>query len=205
MELLKIITENLQSFSDGLSRRINFDINRFCFEMGLRINQALSMTGTAQPDAQLVQTSDSIEAVFGKKIGVEHLRQMCRYATQIPERTIASRIAKLITWRHIELVLEPGTIQETLYYARIAGERGLNPSELKSVIAENEFMQNVSAKILEDQFIDAVQNPHIEQLTEQSGNSTFETTVYHVSLGADTATTKAISNLFENPFIDLLT
>jgi hypothetical protein len=204
--LLKTLTDQIISFRDKLSKRINYDINRFCMEIGICLHQLSDM----QPDSKnwekmAGQLGNSIKSRFGKNIDAEQLRDMFLFVDRIPDRPIATRIGKLITWQHIRVLLPLNTVEEWLYYARIAAAQGLDSESLKSKIDQYEFAKNPAAKILEEELISKLLNPQVETQVEVTGNAISQATIYHTSFGDDVKMSRAIGNIFENPLIDFLT
>ena len=122
-----------------------------------------------------------------------------KFANQFQDIGIVSRIAYLISWDHILLLLPLKEIEAVLFYARLTAIKGLSAENLRKQIVKKVYEQSPGAKKTEQALLNSLKNPMTETTIVKKGNSIEEGTIVNYEFD-DIHNNLVVQNIFKNSF-----
>ncbi len=199
-ELIGIIVQHIEKYSKQQNYWLNANLNKFFWEIGKILNQWVISTISSNRESIIRDAAILIRKKYGPIFNKKQLDQMSKFAEQINDSLIALRIANLVRWEHISVLLSVCTIEAKLFYARLTAAKGLSVASLRKQIAKNIYEQTKGAKELEQNAITALQNSiRKEESIKKKGNATVTITSMFLDLGDDVGSSRAVTNIYKNP------
>lgn len=195
------IIRYIEKFRHQQNEWFNTQLNLLLLEIGKRINQEINDNKNTDSKLIIGKISKRLEKIYNKLFSTNQLRKIILFAKEFDHSNIASRIAYLLSWKHIQLLLSVQEIEAMFFYANLTSSLGLNVTTLRKQITANMFEQTKGAKELVKTEILALQNPRKETQIEKKGRSVFVSTVTYIDMGGKHAIS---TNIFKNPFWRLL-
>jgi predicted nuclease of restriction endonuclease-like (RecB) superfamily len=123
-------------------------VNSLFWQVGKRINDEVLLNRRAEYGAQIVSSlAERLSSKYGRSFEAKNLRRMMQFAAQFPDKEIVVPLARQLSWSHIIILLPVKTLEEKLFYARYANEKGLGKRELRTLVDRKTFERTQIADI----------------------------------------------------------
>lgn len=201
-ELFGVLSQHFEKYKNLQNRWLNANLNLFFWEIGKRINQEILLNNkeSIYQESIIGNASKQLQKKYSQNFSANQLYKMAKFAEQFTDLKIASRIAYLISWKHILTLLPLQEIEAKFFYARLTATQGLSVTGLRKQIAKKVYKQTRGAKELEQSTMAALQNPIKKISIEKKKNNTFIGTTIFV----DIEDSLVVPNIFKNPYLPLL-
>lgn len=206
-DLLIKLSAHIINYKESHNGWLNMYFNLFFWEIGNQINQDMLQNKNSQAHRnQVFQNTSILLKKFGSNFSKSGLRKIAKFTEQFNDFNVASRIADLISWKHIITLLPLPEVEQKLFYARLSATKGLSVAALKSQIAKNAYEHTSGAKEREKKTIFALKNPTIETTVQKERNATIIITTKYVDSEEEINEKLNVTNIFKNPyFINFIT
>lgn len=186
---------------------INENMNLCFWEIGQRINQKTLVNSKKGQDRKTIirNAADQMSKKYGSIFNEKQLRQMSGFAEAFPDLKLALRLAKLLSWKHIQVLLPLEEIKAKLFYARLTATKGLSVIQLKSQIAQNVYVHTIGAEELEQSLIDSLANPKITTDLKKGINNTVSIiTTISIDFKDSLDSNLVVTNILKNSLVAFL-
>lgn len=151
--------ERIDNFSQQQRLLINANLNLLLWEISKYINEV--------PWDKTYKKSKQIEnygLILSKKIFDElftrnELFEIGKFARVVPDLAIATWIAHILSWKHIQILLSLENLETIIYYSALAAKNNMSVHALKKLIQTNIFDVRSYKNSIDSQLINAFQNP----------------------------------------------
>ncbi|WP_165758852.1 DUF1016 N-terminal domain-containing protein [Niastella yeongjuensis] len=189
-ELLRGISQYIEKYRDEQNKWFSDNLNLFFLKIGERINQ--------EQKPVIRHASLRLEKEYGSAFCENQLYAMGLFV-QLFGHPLVIRIATLVTWEHIMILLPLPELEEKLFYVRLTATQGLSPAGLRKQIAGHVYENTNGAKEREQRTIAKLQNPTTETKVSKKGNNIFIAEYVHLEFeGVDKSL--VVYNIFKNRY-----
>lgn len=199
--LINLIDSELSIFKKVQNKRINFSLNRMQWDFGDSISLLLAERAINENE-YLASITDLLSEKYGDLFTKKTITSALRFKKNFQNFIDAARIAKLVTWDHIIILLDLPKIEEMLYFSRIAAHDGLSVPHLKELI---QFTKTPS--FLLDIEADAISGMETEISSEKTDSNNVIIHTKYYDLGNDIEKSLLCNDLIsvkDSPFLKLL-
>jgi predicted nuclease of restriction endonuclease-like (RecB) superfamily len=206
-ELFGVLSGYIEKYRCKQNKWLNANLNLLFWEIGKRINREIILNNASTLRESVIHnTSVHLKKKYSNYFNENLLQEMGEFARQITDFSISSRIAYLVSWEHIMVLLSLRELEAKLFYARLTATEGLSVTTLQKQIAKGVYKQKSEPTEQEQNTITALQNPSIETRVEKKANATIISTTKFIDLGDDANSSLVVTNIFKNHyFLDFIT
>lgn len=151
-ELQELCMQYIEDFKQQQNRWLNMQLN-LCFrQVGKQINDLVGVMSENKA-TKIKNASMLLEKKYGKCFTEKQLQAMSKFAEQFYDLNIAVRIAALVSWSHILVLLPIEDLKGELFYARLTAVKKLTIASLRKQISKNVFGRTSGAKEREESIL----------------------------------------------------
>jgi predicted nuclease of restriction endonuclease-like (RecB) superfamily len=201
-KIFELFAQHIEKFRNDHNKWLNARLNLCFIEIGKRINGATrSNNHENKGAASLIKDAAlALQKQYGKCFSERELDQMATFAEQASDFGAASRIAQLVTWDHILVLLPLKEIEETLFYARLTATHGWSVIDLREQIRKNVYQHTNGAKEREQNTIAVMKDPVKKTSVKKGSGKILEIEEVLINYGDDIHNSMAVINIFKNPY-----